>query len=443
MPVTNPAQHAFPPGARLFPWSFRAGLVLLLAWGRLPVVWAQSSAPAAGGSSAQLAPGPDSGVPPPLSEQANPGDFQVLSPAGPNRGGLDEPFQYGPIIFRPRVSYRYLYTDGLQSSPGSLSKSVVQDVSPGLLVDLGPDWVLDYAPTLRYYSDPAFRDGVDQSFSLHGGITLEKWRFGLAQSFTDSSSPTVETGSQVDQQVYGTFLSAGYAINSVLSLDLGGSQNLQFAGGSTSAGGLQSTREWSTMDFLNFKFWQRFTFGAGAGGGYVLSDNSPNQTFEQFQGRFGWRITDRLSLQANAGLDNRQFSGGQPGLSNPTYGATLQYQAFANTSVFVNLSQAVTQSILQDSLTVNTVYGAGVSQRLLGRLHLSLSGNYSEEDFLSTLAAISTRTDDNYSVNARLSCPFLKRGTLGLTWQYSHNQSTVSGLTYGTTQLGFDVGYSY
>jgi hypothetical protein len=400
------------------------------------------SSPLPSASTSQIAPGPNSGVPQTLSEQANPGEFQVLTGA-PGRGSLDQPFQYGPVIFHPRVDYRFLYSDGLQASPGTQSKTIVQDLSPGLLVDLGPNWVFDYSPTLRFYSDPAFRDGVDQALDLHGGVTHDQWRFGLSQSYADSSSPTVETGSQVDTQTYATGLTVGCALNPVLSLDLSANQNLAFAGGSSSAGGLQSTREWSTMNFLNFKFWQSFTFGAGVGGGYVLSDNSPTQTFEQYQGRFGWRITDKTSLQANAGLDNRQFSGGRPSLSNPTYGATLQYQAFEYTSLFCNLSQAVTQSIIQDSVTVSTTYGVGLSQRLLGELHLSLSGNYSTEDFLSTTTAVTDRTDNAYSLNARLSCSFLKRGTLGLTWQYSHNQSSAEGLTYGTTQLGFDVSYSY
>jgi len=441
MPVTNPAHHVSPPGARLVPWSLRAGLALLLVWGRVPLARAQMSSPLPSASTAQIAPGPDSGIPQTLSEQANPGEFQVLTGA-PGRGSLDEPFQYGPVIFHPRVNYRFLYTDGLQATPGSQSKTVVQDLSPGLLVDLGPDWVLDYAPTLRFYSSPAFRDGVDQSFDVHGGVSYDQWRFGLTQSFTDSSSPTVETGSQVDTQSYATGLSVGCQVNQIMSLDLGGSQNLEYASGSSSVGSLQSTREWSTMDFLNFKFWQRFTFGAGIGGGYVLSNDSPTQTFEDYQGRFSWRITDRTSLQANAGLDNRQFSGG-PSLSNPTYGATLQYQIFEHTSLFCNLSRGVTQSIIQDSVTVSTAYGAGISQRLLGKLHLSLSGNYSTEDYLSTTADVTDRTDNAYSLNSRLSVAFLKRGTLGLTWQYSHNQSTASGLTFGTTQLGFDVSYSY
>jgi len=400
------------------------------------------ASPLPSAATAQIAPGPDSGVPQTLSEQENPGEFQVLT-GGPGRGALDEPFQYGPVICHPRVNYRYLYTDGLQASPGNQTKTVVQDLSPGLLVDLGPNWVFDYAPTLRFYSDHAFSDGVDQALDLHGGVAYDQWRFGLSQSYADSSSPTVETGSQVDTQTFATGLNASCQLNPILSLDLGGSQNFAIASGSSSVGGLQSTREWSTMNFLNFRFWQRFTFGAGFGGGYVLSDNSPTQTFEQFQGRFAWRISDKTSLQANAGLDQRQFSGGGPSLSNPTYGATLQYQAFEYTSLYCNLSQAVTQSIIQDSVTVSTAYGVGITQRLLGKLHLNVAGNYSTEDFLSTTATVTDRTDNAYSLNARLSCSFLKRGTLGLTWQYSHNQSTESGLTYGTTQLGFDVGYSY
>ena len=406
------------------------------------------STPIPSAATGQIAPGADSGVPQTLAEQANPGDFQVLT-GGPGRGALDEPFQYGPVIFRPRVNYRYLYTDGLQSSPGSQSKTVVQDLSPGLLVDLGPNWVLDYSPTLRFYSDPAFRDGVDHALDLHGGVSYDRWRFGLAQSFTDTSSPTVETGSQVDTQTYATSLSASCQLNPVISLDLGASQNFAFAGGSSGSGGsssvgdLQSTRQWSTMNFLNFRFWQRFTFGAGFGGGYVTSDNSPSQIFQQIQGRFAWRLSDKTSLQANAGLDQRQFASGRPDLFNPTYGATLQYQAFEHTSLFCNLSQSVTQSIIQDSVTVSTAYGAGITQRLLGKLHWSFSGNYSTSDYLSTVADLTDRTDNSYSLNSRLSCAFLKRGNLGLTWQYSHNQSSASGLTYGTTQLGFDVSYSY
>jgi hypothetical protein len=441
--VSNPAHVSSRPGARLVPRASRALLVLVLVGSRLPAARAQLAAAPPSASTAQIAPGPDAGVPATLSEQANPGEFNVLTPGSPARGALDEPLQYGPVIFRPRVTYRYLYSDGLQASPGNQSQTVVQDLSPGLLVDLGRDWVFDYAPTLRFYSDPAFRDGVDQFVDLHGGVTFDHWRFGLSQSYSDSSSPTVETGSQVDTQGYVTGLNTSFEVNPVISLDLGGSQNFQFASGSTSVGGLQSTREWSTMNFLNFRFWQDFTFGAGAGGGYVASDNSPNQVFEQYQGRFGWRITDKTSLQASAGLDDRQFSGGGPSFTNPTYGATLQYQLFQYTALFCNLNQAVTQSILQDSVTVGTTYGAGLSQRLLGKLRLSVSGNYSTEDFLSTQTGMTDRTDHAYTFNSRLSCPFLKRGTLGLTWQYSHNQSTENGLTYGATQLGFDVGYSY
>ena len=443
MPVPNPAHHSSRPGARLVPWSVRAGLVFLLAWSRPPCARAQMASAPPSASSGQIAPGPDSGVPQTISEQANPGEFQVLNTGQPPRGALDEPFQYGPVIFRPRVSYRYLYTDGLQSSPGTQNKTAVQDLSPGFLVDFGPNWVLDYSPTLRFYSDPNFRNGVDQSVNLHGGVTNDKWNLGLSQSFTESSSPTVQTGTQTDTQSYGTALNAGYQLNRVLTLDMGLNQSLQYASGSSSGTGVQSTMQWSTLEMLNFKFWQQFTFGAGLGGGYVQSDNSPNQTFQNLQGQFGWRITDKTSLQANAGVDDRQFSNNQPNLVKPTYGATLQDQILPNTSISCSLSQAVTPSILQDTVTVGTSYGVGFNQRLLGHLHLGATASYNTDDYVSTQPGTPGRTDHSYSFNTRLSCPFLQRGSLGLTWQYSNNQSTTGGFSYGTTQLGFDVSYSY
>ncbi len=442
--MANQAPNRSLPGARRFPWSGSAGVALVLAGCGLSRAQEHIPPPANPASSGQIAPSPAAEVPATLSEQANPGEFQVIQGSKAPRGALDEPFQYDRVIFRPNVSYRFLYGNGMQSAPGMRNNTIIQDLSPGLLVDLGPDWVLSYTPTLRYYSGNAFQDGLDQSVVLRGGVAYEKWRLGLAQSFSESSSPTVETGGQVDQRAYGTMLSANYAINAILSLDLGANQSLNFASGAANGAALQSTEQWSSLDFLNFKFWQRFTFGVGAGGGYVGSDNSPNQTFEQFKGRFGWKLTDRVSLQADAGVDDRRFSGaGRSSAVNPVWDGTLQYQPFDHTSLYVKISQAITQSVLQNQVTVNTSYGAGVTQRLLGHFNLNLSGNYGTEDFLATQTVLTSRTDDNYSFNARLSWPFLRRGSIGLTYQYSYNKSSEAGMTYGTTQMGFDVGYSY
>jgi len=53
------------------------------------------------------------------------------------------------------------------------------------------------------------------------------------------------------------------------------------------------------------------------------------------------------------------------------------------------------------------------------------------------------RTDDTISFNVRLSHPFFKRGTWSVFYQYSDNQSSQSGFSYTSNQMGFEVSYSY
>ena len=69
---------------------------------------------------------------------------------------------------------------------------------------------------------------------------------------------------------------------------------------------------------------------------------------------------------------------------------------------------------------------------------------------LASATGLSTsRNDDVYSFNARLSCHLLKRGTVAVFYSYSENSSSQTGFTsgsgfgYTSTQVGFEIGYRY
>ena len=116
---------------------------------------------------------------------------------------------------------------------------------------MGNYWTVDYSPTWDFYSSREFRDTLDQNVRLAGGTSYEDWTLGLSQSYSKSSDPQVETGTQTDEETFSTTLSASYRINSKLSLDMGLNQDFIL----TSQ--FQNSREWSTMDWLNYQFWPR------------------------------------------------------------------------------------------------------------------------------------------------------------------------------------------
>jgi len=144
------------------------------------------------------------------------------------------------------------------------------------------------------------------------------------------------------------------------------------------------------------------------------------------------------------------LSGGAGALVTPIFAATIQYQPFDQTMLSVSASRSVSPASFQNQTAENTGITGDLNQRLLGKLYLDLSGGYNKTKYAASATGLSTsRNDDVYSFNARLSCHPLKRGTVAMFYSYSNNSSSQSGFTsgsgfgYTSTQVGFEIGYRY
>jgi len=382
-----------------------------------------------------LAPGPQPPTEtPPAMQQAN--ELDVFATVPQTEA---EPLKWGPLTLRPHPYYQFLDADGLQSGTNNSVHSVIQTISAGVLLQVGSHWALDYSPLWLFYSNREFSNTFGQTASLMGGTTYNDWALGLSQSYSDSSSPTAATASQTRTISYATALNGSYAMNSKMSLDL--TLNQQFE----SADQFSSYNEWSTLDWLNYQFWPRFSASLGMGGGYVNESSSPDITFQQFQGRILWRASDKISLQLAGGVEVLQFlSGGAAPLVNPIFGATIQYQPFEQTRFSVTGSRTVSSSYLQNQVTENTGVTADLNQRLLGKLFLDLSGGYQLVKYVSSVnTSSSNRQDDLYTFNAQLGRAFLKRGTIAVLYQLSEDNSSQAGYSFTSHQVGFQISYSY
>ena len=396
----------------------------------------------AGGAQAQpvMAPPPSTvSLTPPAIAALGPGEMQVFPPDSAVANWLEavHPLQWGPVSLRPHASYQFSYGSGIQSSPGQQQKTVEQSFSPGVLFVLGAHWTLDYTPTFTFYSDKNFQNSVGHSVTLSGGTVCGDWSLGLSQGFSYSSSPQVQTGTQTDEQTYSTQLSAAHAFNSKVSVNLGVSQDFSFPTG------FQSTKEWSTMDWVNYELWPRLVLGAGAGAGYTIA--TPDSLNEQLQARVQWRATDKISLALSGGAEFTQFTdGGESPLINPVFSGSLQYQPVEQTQLSLTAGRTVETSYYQNQITENTSVSAGVNQRLFQRYFLNVTGAYNWTSYVGAVSAAAVNSPgEYYSINARLSTTVLKRGSVGVFYSYSQNITDQTGLAYSSNQVGFNVGYSF
>jgi hypothetical protein len=349
------------------------------------------------------------------------------------------PFQWGPVNLRPHLLYSFSYADGLLSAPGEPSSSIINQFSPGMLFTIGSHWTLDYTPTWLWYANNKFNDTLSHSVALNGWTAYEDWTFGLSQTYSRSSGSLAQTGTQTEQEAFGTALSSSYRFNSKVSADLSLSQSFQ------SADQFQSYRQWSTMDYLNYQFWPRFNAGLGVGAGYVDVDVGANMAFEQFQGRIGWRATDKTSLLFHGGLEYRQFlSGGASPLLNPVFGLSLQTRLGKKTGLSISADRSVSASYFVNQASENTSVNVNLAQALSAKLNLSVGGSYGTTSYASSAAGVGAAGGYDYTAFlTRLSYFPIKRGTVSATYQFSNNSSSQPGLSFRSNQIGLELGYSF
>lgn len=395
---------------------------------------------------------PQFSVPPPaMQEVQNNNETQVFNPAEAFWNLLQEIniYQWGPVSFRPSVSYSVTYATGVQSSPGTSSATVSQSVSPNFLFVIGRHWTLDYTPSWAFYSSHQLQDSLNHSATLSWGTTYEDWTMGFSQGYTRSDTALIQTGAQTEQEGYSTAINASYQVNTKISLQMGVNQSFNYIGNGTSStnmyGNLANSKAWSTMEWLNWQFWPRLSAGLGVGTGYTTQDGSPDSVNEQYQAQVNWRVTDKVSFSLNGGLEDQQYlSGGQGALLTPIFGATIQYQPFQQTQLSVSASRSVSPSYFQNQNTESTSLTATLNQRLLKKFTLGLTGGYSTVNYVATTSGIAAgRTDDTYSFSANLSHSLTKRGTISMSYGYSENRSGVSGFSYSSEQIGLQVGYQF
>jgi hypothetical protein len=387
-------------------------------------------------------------------QQDQPSEMDVFQPAGEPAGNtLPEIFRYGPLELRPRASYSLMYGNGIQNQPGSQEDMIIQQLSPGILVDLGSHWAASYIPTFEFYSSPKFKDYMNQSASLTGDVLYEAWKFGLSHSTEITSEPMVQTAAQTDTETHTTTLSASRAINSHFSADFAVNQAI------TLVSGYDDSYDWNTMDWINYEFWPRLSTGLGVGGGYVLVEEDGraaasgpsgnlNQHYEQLQARVNWRATDKISFQVSGGFEDRQFeTAGEGDSLNPIFSATIQYQLFKHTQILLTGSRTVASSdfYLAAQQTETSLVSLNVNQQLWRKFSLGGSLAYSEVNYDTPAYAGSAvnRSDDLVTFNAQLSHPLSKRGTWSFFYQYSNDTSSQAGFNYRSSQVGMTVSYGF
>jgi hypothetical protein len=425
--------------------------------------------PESGPSPAPETPMPEPGPPRPASFYASSGATansalvhdQAASFWGtdPFESFANNPLQWGPFELRPFGIYRFTYGNGLNVSPGNPVTTALHEFTPGAVLQ-SRHLSFRYAPTLNFYSSDDFDDGVDHSASASANFGVDAWFFTLGYGFSKTSSILIETGGQTPRESHSTVLAAHYQYSEKTSFDFSLNQSIQ------EAESLNSSKSWSTMNWVNHHWTDKTLVGFGLGGGYTKQDFGSDMTHEQLQGRIGWHPGTKLSINLNGGLEFRQF--GDSGIEEdlyPVFGASIFYtpwgyqrkprrgpldeEVVSTTTFSLTANHSVGASLLAAQATETSRISAGVRQRFLEVLHLDLFAGLTIQDYQNVAvqgqetSLETSRSDDILSFSATLGCGVFKKGDISIFYQHSQNESSAEGLSYDSDQIGLQVSYRY
>ena len=342
------------------------------------------------------------------------------------------------IRYHPSLTYMFRYGDGIPASPGHVYKTELHDITPGILIEAGDHWTVDYAPTWSYYSNDAFEDVVGHHAAITGGGTHVDWTWGFLQKYAVDHDVILETAAQTLRESWDTDFRLALQLNSKLMIDSSFQQHLRHVEA------YADTREWSNFTWLHYNLSPRLNGGVGLGGGY-LEMEGPDVYFFQAQGRISWKPTDRVTLSITGGADRRfSYSDSVPARTSPIYGATFSYRPFPYTEISVDGHRAVQPSYFQTELVDWIGWGASISQRFFGRLTGSLKFGRESSDYVATSAGANpNRNDDFSSFDARLSTRIREHGTIAVFLRDTKNDSSSDAYSTTSSQFGFELGLRF
>lgn len=368
-------------------------------------------------------------------------------------------FQFGPFRIHPHLTARFVYGLGLPTEGGRHVASMIYTDSPGLQIDAGQHWTIDYTPTWTTYTARALHDTLEHSVRAQGAGMVQEWAVQVSENYTASNPILFETGRQTPQRTWATQLGASRSLGTDVSFQTLAALNERY--GET----FPDTRDWTTMNWLTVRLPYQLETGLGLGAGYTDIVGRPDAKTKRYMGRLNWHPTDKLNLGIDGGVETRLSRAvGSKKMNSPILNATLGYQPFQVTKLVFTGSRSVASSYFDRQVTTSSSRSFSLEQRLLKHFYLSATYNHQRTGFESVTADIPVtppdvpsadptadppgvslpgRSDRTESISLRLSTQLFQRWSLAASYQRNANSSSQSGFTFISTQFGFDLSCKY
>lgn len=328
----------------------------------------------------------------------------------------------------------------------------ISTLSPGLSLTLG-DYrdraenflILDYTPSGILHLNHDELNSLDHRVQIAAQYRFPKLTLGFTQLIEAISENRIlpddrtnlEAGNRVERQRYITVLTGRTDLATKMSLDLSATQAISEFDDAT----LFDNREWSTLNWINYNYSPKTSFGLGVGLGYIDINNNPNQVYEQLLGRMQFQPVEKIKLELSAGMDARQSEGDSRDRFTPIFRFTGIYNISDARAVYFEAYRRVASSIsVQNQQYTATGFSMGVRQRIYQKFFASLGVGYEQVDYEGVVSNVTATRSDNYIfVRPGVEYEINDHWKAGVYYLYRNNDSNQGPASFEDHQIGFEL----
>ena len=301
-------------------------------------------------------------------------------------------------------------------------------------------FLLDYAPTFKYFDSHTQFDNVDEAALMTGVYSFSRLTLGLDQDYVKSKDVIYDVGSRTLYQNLNTRVTSKYDLTDRTSVEVNG----EYRNTSYQETQLTGSREWVNQDWVNRQVFSKVTAGVGLRFEYWDINRNPSQTAEQVLARAVYYLAEKLQFTISVGPEWRQYASGSPGTLDPVLSLSATYHPRDSETVTLegHRYQQVSASTGNENYTL-TGFGIGIQQRFAARWFLGVSGGYDTAEYHATTpAAVATRTDNYLTGRIGLDYRFTGHWNAGLFYLY-RGDSPAQGAGYKDDQVGAQVSWAF
>lgn len=355
--------------------------------------------------------------------------------------------------FVGRLSLRATYDDNITIRPDNELDDMIFAIAPSLAFGIGnfrtavapyaaiPHFIArtgeedlprrdyafaSYTPEGLFFRDFDDENTVNHDVRFAARQERDLWNAQGEFRFQRVTDVDLDFGRRVRQTYYTAHAIGERSLTGKIRGSLGGHANRsEYAGGNTSTDVRGTT-------FLDYQIGPKTTLGLGGTAGYLMVERGADQTYQQPLVQIKYQPTAKISFAGQAGEEFRQYDSDIDDRSRFVFSLSGDYEA-SDATRFNVAARRETQSSAQYSgeNVVATLYQAGVRQRFLQRVYVSLLGGHVRNEYENNVpTAILSRRDNFNFYKASSSLDVSRRGTVELSYEHRENDSTLPNFEF-------------